>query len=131
MVRTCNQTVRFSKFIFNKNIKEVWRVFLQISLKRNFFPHREREIEELGFINFFFLKKRAIPRPIRERRSVTIPFQPIWLVWTYHTFTENGLILSLYIRKWLHDTKFLSKLIWKNILQTSFIYFYWIWILKI
>ena len=78
-LRTCNQTIRFLKFIFNKNIEKKFEGFFFFKLvwKETSF-HREREV--LGFIKFKKKKKRGgggIPQPIRERRSVTIPFQPI------------------------------------------------------
>ena len=60
-LRTCNQTIRFLKFIFNKNIEKKFEAFFFFKLvwKETSF-HREREV--LGFIKFFKKKGQFLSR---------------------------------------------------------------------
>ena len=63
IVRTCNPTVRFSKFILNINIWGVWKVSLQTSLERNFvqklMEHENRTID-VGCIIKCYIKIKKV-----------------------------------------------------------------------
>ena len=99
-----------------------------------FNTHTGRGKKILKKLTVVYIQKGLILEYTAQTLNLTQTHFPMWDLPTIFSFENTKYFKHTHMGRGVHillKTKFLSKLVWRETLQTFYIFLFWVWILKI